>query len=130
MPNPPTIRVLPVLPAFLKTITTATTGVIIVSDPGANKDRNILMVRFTNNDTKEHLVSIWKRGQGTGDITDDKLVFGKQHAIDAKSPIEVGPILLAPGQELAAAITTTPEDAANDDKVNYEPEVWESDFTP
>ncbi len=129
MPNPPTIRVVSGLPGFLKSLATAATGVVIVADPGvASKDRNIPAIRFSNNDIKRHFVSIWKRTAGGGAITDDLLVFGKQFEIDPKSALEVGPITLSNGQEVAAAIVDLPAAAGDDDLVNFEPEVWESDF--
>jgi hypothetical protein len=130
MPNPPTVRIVSITPAFLKSLITAGTGTVIVPEPStATRDRNIPAIRFNNNDTKKQFVSIWKRPTGGGAITDDLLVFGKQWAIDPKSSMEVGPILLPNGLEIAAAIVTAPAAAADDDKVNYEPEVWESDFT-
>lgn len=131
MPNPPTIRVASGLPGFLKSLTTAATGLVIVANPGsATIDRNIPAIRFTNNSIKKHFVSIWKRTAGGGAITDDLLVFGKQFPIDPKSALEVGPLTLSNGQEIAAAIVDLPADIADDDTVNFEPEVWESDFTP
>ena len=130
MPNPPTIRVVALLPGFLKSLVTVPAGVIVVADPAsATRDRNIPAIRFSNNDIKDHFVSIWKRTAGGGGITDDLLVFGKQYLIDPKSAIEVGPITLANGQEIAAAIVDQPAAAGDDDKVNFNPEVWESDFT-
>jgi hypothetical protein len=130
MPTPPTIRILAIAPGFLKSLATAATGTVLVADPGANFDRNIPAIRFSSNQAnKKQFVSVWLRPSGGGSISDEFLVFGKQYPVGAKSPIEVGPILLPPGFEVAAAITTEPSDAANDDKVNYQPNVWQSDFS-
>ena len=132
MPNPPTIRIVPISPGFLKSLATNPTGQVIVAAPTANFDRNSPAIRFSSNQAdKKQFVSIWLRPAPPGTaVTDDLLVFGKQYPVGAKSPIEIGPILIPPGFELAAAITTLPLAAADDDKVNFQPNVWESDFTP
>ena len=129
MPTPPIVRVIVIAPGFLKSLATTPTGTVIVPAPAANHDRNIPAIRFSSNDQDDpQFIRIWKRVAGSDDITDDKLVFGKDFDIQSNSPLEVGPITLGPTQEIAAAIVTV-GGALHDDKVNFEVDGWDSDHS-